>query len=377
MFKTRLSPQICGILLALVIGGGLYFRAHFTTASPAKPETVVEAVPLIKQNTSLTHRYIGYVQPIHSVAVMPNITGYVDEVWAQGGTSVKAGDNLVLIDQREYKAELEAAQAATAQAQATYNNALSYYNRAKKAGAKAVAAADLDSAKAQYLSAKASLAQAQADEHKAEVLYNYTVLQAPIDGVIGDVSLTKGDYITPSAESLFDIIQFDPIRVVFALSDKEYLQALQKHSASELLKESTIQLQLADGKIYDHNGEFRFCDNQLDKSTSSVSVFADFANPDKRLLTNSYVDVLVKQPLQNVYVIDRKYASLTNDGVFVDVVNHNHLRREKLQILGYDDNRYAVDNNFRKDDFLVITPIENATSGLVVQTKIVQPAEAK
>lgn len=87
---------------------------------------------------------------------------------------------------------------------------------------------EVDNAKASYLSAEAQLAAAKADYELAKVNYDYTVIQAPISGIVGNVSLTKGDYVSPSGQPLLSIIQYNPIRVVFSITDKDYLEEIGK-----------------------------------------------------------------------------------------------------------------------------------------------------
>ena len=108
---------------------------------------------------------------------------------------VKAGDVMVIIDQAEYKARLDAAKAAVAQAEASFNNSSVYYQRMQKAGARAVSKTELDNAKASFLSAEAALEQAKAALAEAQVNYDYTVIRATIDGVVGDVPLSNPEVV--------------------------------------------------------------------------------------------------------------------------------------------------------------------------------------
>lgn len=355
---------VCGLMAAL------FGREVRSATPPAKNTLVVNVLPLEAQHVDVTTSFVGYITPINSVEMRPNVSGYIDEVWAVGGQHVKAGDNLVLIDQREYKASLDAARSAVAQAQADLSNAQSYYNRLKKAGAKAVSASALDEAKAQFLAADAALKQAKAQEQKAAVLYDYTVLQAPIEGIIGNVTLTKGDYVSPSGNALLSIIQFNPIRVMFALSDKEYLIEAQKHPDGNLFEGESISLKLSDGTLYPLNGQFQFADNHIDKSTGSVSVFADFENKDRLLLSNSYVDVILSKPLLNVFLIRQNYADMTDKGIFVNIMNKGKISQVPLKIAGYYQDCYVSENAFSKDDYLVVDKLGRIAPDTPLQMNI-------
>lgn len=330
----------------------------------------LNVIPLKPQQVDVTSEYVGYIIPIQSVDIKANVSGYVDEVWAEGGQEVKEGDNLVLIDQREYKAKYDAAKSKTAQAKADYNNSLTYYNRVKKAGKKVMSASAIDDAKAKFLAAEASLKQAKAEEEQAKVSFDYTVLQAPINGTLGNVDLTKGNYVAPSSAALFNIIQFNPIRVMFAVSDKEYLSEITKHSGVNIFNDVQISLRLADGSIYKEKGKFRFTDNQIDKTTNSISVFADFINNDKVLVANSYVDVLLSKKLKDVYLINQNYATLTNKGAFIYVIEKNKLKQVLLKIVGYFEDAYVVENKFRSDEFLVTDRVGKIASGTTIKMKL-------
>ncbi len=340
------------------------------SAVPAAQEPVFNVLPLKPEDITITSSYVGYVIPIKSVDLVPNVSGYIEDVWVEGGQEVRAGDNLLLIDQREYKAALNAAKAAVTKAQADFANAKAYYERIKKAGAKAISASEQDSAKAGYLSALAAVEQAKAEEAKAQVLYDYTVLQASIDGVVGNVSLTKGNDVAPAGSPLLSIVQYNPIRVVFALSDKEYLNAVSRQNGQPLFAGELIRLKLADGSLYQKTGEFKYIDNAQEKGTGSVAVYADFANSERKLMPDAYVDVLVERTVIGGYALRQNYVSLSPEGAFVYVANNNRLRKVPLKIIGEENGFYVVNNQFAQDDYLVIDKVGNVAPDATVKIKV-------
>lgn len=220
--RTYTDLLIILVILAAVLAWFFWPSAHRKpTSEDSRPqELALNVMPLAPRDVSLTQSYIGYVTPIHSVDIVPYINGFLEDIMVDGGQRVERGDNLILIRQNEYKASLEAAEASVLQADATLNNAAVYYRRMKQAGTKVISKTELDNAKASYLSAKAALAQAKANRDLAKVNFDYTIIQAPISGIVGNVDLTRGDYVSPSSGTLLKIIQFDPIRVVFPLPTK-------------------------------------------------------------------------------------------------------------------------------------------------------------
>ena len=359
--------------LALILVFALFFCFFIKPEALSKiedtPTLSVDVMSLIKQNINLSNEYVGYVIPINSLEVMANVSGYIDEIFVKGGDKVNEGDNLLLIDQKQYKADFEAANASLKMAEAEYFNAKNYYNRIIKAGKNAVSASDIDNAKASFLSAEAKMKQAKAEVEKARVILDYTVLQSSINGLVGAVGLTKGDFISAGQTKLFDVIQTSPIRVEFAIPDKDIL-----NNFASLTQDSDkyeIKLKLADNSWYQNKGKFAYFDNKINKLTSSLAVFVDFENPDNVLLANSYVTVAVSKKLTDVFVIDRKYVRLADDGAFVYVIKNNSLRKEKLKILGYYNNDYVTDNDFAKNDFLVVGNVNNITAGTKLKIKII------
>jgi len=359
--------------LALILVFALFFYFFIKPEALSKiedtPTLSVDVMSLIKQNINLSNEYVGYVIPINSLEVMANVSGYIDEIFVKGGDKVNEGDNLLLIDQKQYKADFEAANASLKMAEAEYFNAKNYYNRIIKAGKNAVSASDIDNAKASFLSAEAKMKQAKAEVEKARVILDYTVLQSSINGLVGAVGLTKGDFISAGQTKLFDVIQTSPIRVEFAIPDKDIL-----NNFANLTQDSDkyeIKLKLADNSWYQNKGKFAYFDNKINKLTSSLAVFVDFENPDNVLLANSYVTVAVSKKLTDVFVIDRKYVRLADDGAFVYVIKNNSLRKEKLKILGYYNNDYVTDNDFAKNDFLVVGNVDNITAGTKLKIKII------
>ena len=333
-------------------------------------ELTLNVIPIEPQDVTITSTYVGYVTPIKSVDLVPNVSGYIEDVFVQGGQGVKTGDNLVLIDQREYKAVLDAAIAATTQAQANFNNAKVYYERIKKAGKKAISQTEFDNAKAQYLSALGNLEEAKANQAKAQVMYDYTVLQSSIDGVVGNVDLTKGNYVAPGSGALLSIIQYNPIRVVFSISDKEYLNEIAKQNGAPLFAGDKITLKLSNGNLYKPLGEFKFTDNSIDKTTGSVAVYADFANPNHELMANAYVDVLLEKNVKDAVLVRQNYVVLAPDGNYVYTVKDNQLLKTPVTILDEQNGNYVLANRFAKGEYLVTDKVGNVGKDTKVKIKI-------
>lgn len=351
--KKKDAGRFSVLFFVVLIVAGYFAWQHYKKMPETAEEAVertVSAAPLIEREAEVEKNYIGYVTPVHDVSVRPYISGFVDEIRVKGGSEVKAGDVMVIIDQAEYKARLDAAKAAVAQAEASFNNSSVYYRRMQKAGARAVSKTELDNAKASFLSAEAALEQAKAALAEAQVNYDYTVIRATIDGVVGDVPLSKGDYVSPE-NVLLTVIQYNPIRVVFSITDKDYLE---EAGRPEMFADETLRLKLADGAVYPQAGTFGYVDNQIDKSTNSIAVYADFANPDKRLVANAYVNVLVEKKYRGM-IVRKDLVYIEPDGSYIYVAGANGVVKTAVDILSeYGNNNYILKNTFTPGESIVL-----------------------
>jgi RND family efflux transporter MFP subunit len=346
----------------------LFWHASAIAAKPQEKITQVHILSVISETKTIRKNYIGYVKPIHQVAVHAYIAGFIDKVVVQGGQEVKSGDLLFVIKQGEYLAQLDLAKAKVAQTQATLENATIHYNRMKTAGKQAISKTDLDNAKTAVLTAEAALQQAKADERLAQVNYDYTTLYAAISGRVGDVSITNGDYIFPQSSPLLSIIQFDPIRVQFSISDKDYLNEIKQDKPP--FSDWKMYLKLANGIVYNKNGQIKYFNNEVNPRTSAIMVYADFDNPDSLLLPNSYVDVILEKQIENGIFIPQSAVNFTQDGGAVYTLSQdNKITLTSVQVGAVSDGLYHITNGL-KPGMKVIT--DKISSYQVGQSAVVQ-----
>lgn len=342
------------ILLMVIafIAGYFCFAWQYGKSAPKHQAPVSEtlalnAIEIIPHNVEFTQTYVGRVLPVHEAKVQPFISGFIDKIMVSGGEHVKQGDVLFTLEQNQYLAELEAAYANILQANADLSNAEAYYNRIKKAGKNTVSATELDNAKASFLSAQAAFEHAKANFALAEVNYNYTIVRSPIDGIVGDVSLTTGNYVSPTSGELFSIMQLNPIRVRFSITDKEYLIENAKPTP---FGDDKIYLKLADGQIFPDTGKFKYADNTVNPASNSIAIFVDFNNSNQTLIPYAYVTVLVKRIFKYSVQISKSYVLLENDGNYVYIIRDGSIIKEKVNLLASEKNDFILENTFQKGD---------------------------
>ena len=372
-------------LIIVLAGAGLYAKhicdqKHLSQTEPKatslteqvqKTQTVyVQRMQPVAMD--FTQSYIGFVVPIHAVEIRPFISGFIDEVLVDGGQEVFADEPMFVLEQSQYIAQMDLQMSNIISTSADYENAKMYYDRLKAAGEKAVSESDLDAAQAKFLTAGAAVGAAVAQYDAAQVMYNYTFINAPITGVLGDLNATKGQYVSPESEPLAYLVQTTPMRVVFSISNATYLLEKEKNP-DDLFALKTIRLKLADGRFYDISGKVQFLDNVVTAATSSVQVYADFDNVDRMLLPNAYVDVLVQENLPNALTIPQQFVEMTKEGYFVWIVDDmGRLQHRQITVADQVINQgfYLVLSGLKAGDFVVTQKPAKINADTPVQMKI-------
>ena len=294
----------------LMVGTGWF--GHQLVGTPVRirgtsprtvPTVAVTEVRDVEFNPS--REYVGRVQPMQEVDILPRIEGYVMKVCFAEGAAVKEGEVLFEIDDEQYAAALElkranvhSAEAKCLVAEAEMDRATRYLDRLVATDMRGVPATERDAAEAAFASAKAALNSARANvaEAKAAVAIaefdmKHTKVRAPITGRVGKAFRHAGDLVSPSKGAMAHIVQQDPIRVAVPVADRDY--GTWRPGGVNCGKERRLRLVLPDGTFYAHTGMVDFSDNRMEASTSTVALHIRFGNPNGLLLPNQFVKLVV------------------------------------------------------------------------------------
>ena len=276
------------------------------TVAVADPAVAVGVAKVVEFNPAT--EYVGHAEPVQETDILPQIEGYVKTVCFTEGAFVRAGDVLFEIDPEQYEAsrklrysEVRSAEAKVTVALAEVDRAERYFKRLTSADDRGVTATERDTAETALASAKAALnaARAEVEQSKAAAAIadfnmKHTVVRSPISGRIGKALRHVGDYVSPSKTPLAQVVQIDPIRVVFPITDKDYgaWQAAAERGGRELKDSRRLRLRLADGSEYGQTGVIDFGNNKVDRETATVVMHVSFANAGGALLPDAFVRVL-------------------------------------------------------------------------------------
>ena len=271
-------------------GGAAAEQAAKLAAMAAMQQTV--AVTNAEMRVyNLPERFVAHAEAVQEVDLLPQIDGYVREIKFKEGDVVKEGQVLYVIDDERYRAVANQRKADLAAAEAEARRAERYFERMEKADERGITQLERDNAEAAAEKAKAAVLQEKANLVVAEYDLKKTTVFAPISGQIGKSSAHVGDYVAPSKGALAKIVQIDPIRVSFPLTDRAYIawRQAQREGKDYALR---MRLILPDGSEYDREGTWDFDDNQMSRETASIMMRLRFPNPERLLIPNSYVTLL-------------------------------------------------------------------------------------
>ena len=295
--------------------------------APQAPHVVV--TPVEKADLAIGREYIGRVEPIQTVSIRPQTDGELLRVHFRDGAYVRAGATLFTIDSRQHEANVELSKAELMRAEANYDRAQKYFERLKSSDTRSVSAADLERAESDAAQSRAAIEQAKASLKLAQIHLGYTTIKAPISGRIGKAIFTKGNYVSPASGTLATIVQTDPVRVTFALPDRDYLKQLEAFSSTaNSVYDASIRL--ADGSEYPLKGERDFEDNKMDGQTGTIQVSMRFKNSEGRLTPGAVVNVITK-PAQGfiALVIPQEAVMTDSEGDYVYSVDSSNMPIKK------------------------------------------------
>ena len=276
--------------------GGWIARELCPQGRPAMPQMpqmmATVAVREVEERAyNLPEKFVAHAEAMQEVELLPQVDGYVKEIKFREGDLVKAGEVLYVLDDERYRAVANQRKADLAAAEAEERRASRYNERMQKADERGITQKERDDAEAGFERAKAAVLQAKANLVVAEYDLKKAKVIAPISGQIGKTSAHIGDYVAPSKGALARIVQVDPIRVSFPLTDRAYIgwrTALKKGMAPDY----RMRLLLPDGSEYGEEGKWDFDDNAMSKETATIIMRLSFPNPDRLLIPNSYVTLL-------------------------------------------------------------------------------------
>lgn len=366
--KYSLTRKQWGILILLVIIVPIIYNktSGFITGMIQKqamkmPKEVEVGTPHIEA-VNVSAESTGRVEAKYSVDVIARVPGFLLKKYFKEGQFVKKGQLLFQIDPREYQIEVNNSRANVNQYSALLKNAQQELNRANALIKEdLISRSDVDQSLASRNQNKALYDAARQQLELAKVNLGYTSIKSPIDGRIGKVNITEGNYVTATSGSLVNISSVNPVYVTFSLKSDDFVKLLR---GSNRFKDAQVRIQFNDGTWYDKVGTVNFVDNKIDKDSGSVSMRATFDNSKMWLVPGDYMKVKITAPKLVKYMTVPQSCTKGDamSGYYVWAVENNKAVRKNITVSDVIDNNWIVEKGLNLNDVIVLSGIQNIST---------------
>jgi len=347
----------------LLVAASLLSACQQESSTPAKKVASVPAVSYINvktQSHNIDTKMQGRVTASLVAQVRPQVSGIVQKRFFTEGNTVEKGQLLYQIDPATYQSAYNEAKANLNSAKALVDTAkLKHERYVKLLKFEGVSQQDADDAHAAYLEAKANIEKYQAALATAAINLEFTKVKAPISGHIGISNVTQGALLTAAqASELATIRTLDPIYVDMTKSSTELLKLRQLMREKGISQGTTaVSLTLADGTQYSHSGQLKMQEVSVDPSTGTVTLRAEFPNPDGLLLPGMFVRGQVNEAVdENAILVPQQgiYHSAAGDAFAYVIDSENKVEKRTVQTISAVDNKWLIASGLSANDKLLI-----------------------
>lgn len=378
--KKNIIIVILLILAAILVRAGISLYNGMQSAKARKAQKAPEVLVDTIKSADIIRNYEapGRVVAKYRVDVLARISGYLEKSYFKEGDFVKAGQTLFLIEPAEFSNAANVAKADVSNLKAQLDYAEKQLARAEELVKKDyIAKSQYDNLLAQRDSLKAQLASAQSRYNDSNRNLGYTNIKAPVDGRVGIIDVTVGNYVSPASGALTTINSIDPMYVTFPLESIDYSTLAASDGSDN--KTRKVELYFSDGTKYPYDGVQNFIDNKIDQSTGTVTLRATFKNPDKELLHGEFVNVKlyannpVKTPIVPLVAVQENQA-----GKYVYKIDEQNLPQlVYIKVNGQYGDNWIIKEGLKTGDKIVIDGIQKVTPNAPVTIKMKEDTEQK
>lgn len=362
MKKNKILLFVAATMLLVSCGGG--------GGRPSFGDNEYPVVTVGTSSTTMQSTYPAIIKGVQDVEIHPKVQGFITKINVKEGQTVGVGQVLFVLDNVTYQAQVRQAQASVNTAQAACNTAkLSFENSQKLHESGVIGDFELQSASNQYEQAKAGLSQAEASLASAKEMLSYCFVKSPAAGVVGSLPFKEGSLVS-AGNTLTTVSNISSMEVYFSMTEKDVLE-MGKNAGGlngAIQEMPTVQLKLADGALYGHEGKVTKMSGVIDPSTGSVQMIAVFQNPDRLLKSGGSGTIVIPHSNSNAIIIPQSCVSEVQDKHFVYTLGENNkVKYTEIKVDPQNDgNNYIVIEGLKTGDKFVTNGITKLSDGMEI-----------
>lgn len=305
----------------------------------------------------------------YRVEVLARISGYLTKSYFKEGDFVKAGQVLFEIEPQEYQYAASKAKANldNAKAQADYyEKQLARYEELVKQDY--IAKSDYDNILAQSNAYNAQLESAMSAYRDAQRNLSYTQVKAPVDGKVGLISVTVGNFVNSLSGALTTINSSDPMYITFPLDSKDFVELTRIDGNANV--DRNVDFIFSSGRKYDLKGIQDFHDNKIDEATGTIILRATFSNPNEELIQGDYGKIIIYSKLKDkVPTIPQSASQENQEGRYVYKLDEQSLPRMVYIKTGgqTEDSKWIIAEGLKEGDRIITSGIQSVMPGKPVR----------
>ena len=352
--KTIKSIFVSATILLLMSCGG---KNQQQAAAPQTPS--LKAGTLKRQDITLYNSYSTNIQGVQNVEIWPKVSGFVQKIYVDEGQQVKKGQLLFKLETQTLSQDAEAAKAAVNVAQVEVNKLIPLVEK------NIISEVQLETAKAKLEQAKSTYSSITAN-------IGYSNIVSPVNGYIGEIPYKVGALVSSTmGKPLTKVSDISGIRAYFSMTEKELLEMKTKMTddGSTVSAENTpeVELVMINGETYPQKGKIAMVNNIINPTTGSVTLRADFDNPNRLLSSGSTGTIKVPATYKGVFVIPQ-FATVDLQGTkMVYVLNDdNTVKTIPLNIVAQTDKEFIVEKGLEEGSTIVTEGVSKLKDGQTI-----------
>lgn len=367
---------IISIVIALILGRFVISNWSKFSADKAKSKGMTPAVTVqTVESANVVRQFEAPARVLakYRVEVLARISGYLTKSYFKEGDYVKAGQVLFEIEPQEY-------QYAAGKAKANLDNAKSQADYYKKQLARYeelvkqdyVARSDYDNILAQSNAYNAQVESATSAYRDAQRNLSYTKVKAPVDGRVGIIAVTVGNFVNSLSGALTTINSSNPMYVTFPLDSKDFVELTRVDGAANVARD--VEYVFNSGLKYDLKGTQDFYDNKIDETTGTITLRATFPNPEDKLIQGDFGKIIIySRSKDNVPVVPQTATMENQEGRYLYILDENNLPRiSYIKTNGQTENgEWIVSSGVNNGDKIITSGLQKVIPGKPV--RIIDP----